>query len=257
MTAIPESIAGDEPRVLPVERPVLPRPMGTRAIDMIDMLLRDRDTMLARVRAGTDLLPVIRTMAATIAIAMAIVGAALGSFRGGVQIGYAAVKMPLVLLGTAALSAPAMSSIGAALGRRSRLSTDLSLVMTALAFGALLVAACTPLLLLGRAMHIGYHRTILLAVAMFAVGGIAALRMIVKEVAAEKAPGWRSAIAGLVIVFTLVCGQLAWALRPYLVRPQSKEVPFLRQVEGSLMDAIPEAIRSAQGKYRARHGEAP
>jgi hypothetical protein len=181
---------------------------------------------------------------------MAIVGAALGSFRGGVQIGYAAVKMPLVLLGTAALSAPALSAIGAALGRRSRLASDLSLIMTALAFGALLVAACTPLLLLGRAMHIGYHRTILVAVAMFALGGGAALRMIVRELAAEKAQGWRSAIAGLLIVFTLVCGQLAWALRPYIVRPQSKDVPFLRQVEGSLLDAVPQAFRSAQGIYR-------
>jgi hypothetical protein len=228
----------------------VPRRGGARAIDMIDMLLRDREGMLARIRAGTDLPAVIRTMAATIAIAMLIVGAALGSFRGGVQVGYAAVKMPLVLLGTAALSAPALSAIGAALGRRSRLSTDLALVMTALAFGALLVAACTPLLLLGRAMHIGYHRTILVAVAMFALGGGAALRMVLRELAAERAPGWRSAIAGLTIVFTLVVGQLSWALRPYLVRPQSVDVPFLRQVEGSLLDAVPEAIRSARGIYR-------
>ncbi|MCW5806786.1 MAG: hypothetical protein KIT31_30785 [Deltaproteobacteria bacterium] len=235
-------------------------PGGTRAIDMIDMLLRDRAGMLARVRAGTDLHAVIRTMAATIAVAMVVVGAALGSFRGGVQVGYAAVKMPLVLLGTAALSAPALSAIGAALGRRSRLSSDLALVMTALAFGALLVAACTPLLLLGRAMHIGYHRTILVAVAMFALGGGAALRMVVGELAAARAPGWRSAITGLTIVFTLVAGQLSWALRPYLVRPQSVDVPFLRQVEGSFLDAVPEAIRSARGIYRepaGRSGSAP
>ena len=59
-----------------------------------------------------------RTMVATIAITMAIVGAALGSYRGGVQIAYAAIKLPLVLLGTAALSAPALTAIGAALGRR-------------------------------------------------------------------------------------------------------------------------------------------
>ena len=89
-------------------------------LGLIDQLLRDRDAMLARIAAGRDLAAVTRAMVATIAIAMAIVGAALGSYRGGVQIGYAAIKLPLVLLGTAALSAPALTAIGASLGRRAR-----------------------------------------------------------------------------------------------------------------------------------------
>ena len=49
----------------------------------IDQLLRDRDAMLARIAAGRDLAAITRAMIATIAIAMAIVGAALGSYRGG------------------------------------------------------------------------------------------------------------------------------------------------------------------------------
>jgi len=90
---------------------------------------------------GTELAATLRTMIATIAVTMAIVGATLGSYRGGGQIAYAAVKLPVVLLGTAALSAPALSAIGAALGRRSRLAADLALVMAALAFGSLLLVA--------------------------------------------------------------------------------------------------------------------
>jgi hypothetical protein len=121
-----------------------PRP----AFELIDLLLRDRRAMLARLHGDADLAAILRTMIATIAVAMAIVGAALGSYRGGVQIAYAAIKLPIVLLGTAALSAPALSAIGAALGRPSRLAADLALVMAALAFGALLLAACTPLILL-------------------------------------------------------------------------------------------------------------
>lgn len=222
-----------------------PRP----ALGMIDLLLRDRAAMLARLRGETDLAPIMRTMIATIAVTMAIVGAALGSYRGGVQIAYAAIKLPVVLLGTAALSAPALSAIGAALGRRSRLAADLALVMAALAFGSLLLVACTPLLMLARAIDLDYHRMILATVAMFAIAGGAALHMICRGVALEAARGWRSAVAGLCVVFSLVGGQLAWALRPYLLRPRAPEAMFVREIEGSLLDSITGALRSARGIY--------
>ena len=218
-------------------------------IGMIDLLLRDRELMLARIRKDTDLAAIMRTMIATIAVTMAIVGAALGSYRGGVQIAYAAIKLPVVLLGTAALSAPALSAIGAALGRRSRLTADLALVMSALAFGSLLLVACTPLIMLGRSVDLDYHRMILAVVAMFAIAGAAALHMICRGVALEAAPGWRTAVAGLCVVFSLVGGQLSWALRPYLMRPRTPDVPFIRDVEGSLFDSVTGAIRSARGIY--------
>lgn len=219
------------------------------SLGMIDLLLRDREAMLARIRKGTELVAIMRTMIATIAVTMAIVGAALGSYRGGVQIAYAAVKLPIVLLGTAALSAPALSAIGAALGRRSRLTADLALVMAALAFGSLLLVACTPLVMLGRAVDLDYHRMILSVVAMFAVAGGAALRMIWRGVALEAAPGWRTAVVGLCVVFSLVGGQLAWALRPYLLRPRAPEPTFVREVESSLFDAITGSMQSARGIY--------
>jgi hypothetical protein len=93
---------------------------SSASLGLIDQLLRDRDGMIARIRKGAELATIMRTMIATIAICCAMVGAALGSYRGGVQIGYAAIKLPLVLLGTAALSAPALTAIGAACGRRAR-----------------------------------------------------------------------------------------------------------------------------------------
>jgi hypothetical protein len=219
-------------------------PLGT-----IDLLLRDRARMRARISAGVGLAPVLRTMIATIVIAMAIVGAALGTYRGGIQIAYAAIKLPLVLLGTAALSAPALWAIGAALGRRSRLIADLALVISALAFGALLLTSCVPLVLLGRTLALPYHEMILGTVAMFALAGVASLTMIVRAVAAERGPGGYSAILGLCCVFALVGGQLSWALRPYLVRPRAPEPVFIRPVEGSLFDAITGAFDSARGVY--------
>ncbi len=224
-------------------------PVRTRTLGTIDLLLRDRTAMLARIEAGTELPAILKTMTATIAITMLIVGAALGSYRGGMQIVYAGVKLPLVLLGTAALSAPALSAIGAALGRRERLASDLALVMAALAFGSLLLVACTPLIMLGHAMQLEYHRMILVTVGMFAVAGLAALRFVWRGVERTGGAGWRTAIAGLCVVFSLVGGQLAWALRPYLVRPRADDVVFVRDVEGSLLDAITQTFDSARGIY--------
>ena len=246
MPAEPAAVAAFRPP----PRPPAPAEAPPRdSLSLIDLLLRDRAGTLARIRAGAELKPILTTMVATIAVAMAIVGAALGSYRGGVQIVYAAIKLPLVLLGAAALSAPALSAIGAALGRRSRLAADLTLVMSAVAFGALLLAATTPLILLGRAAELDYHRMIVGTVLAFTVAGCATLRMIVAGVAEEHAPGWRSAVAGLCCVFALVGAQLAWALRPYLVRPRTPEVPFVRAVEGSLFDSIATSMRSARGIY--------
>ncbi len=226
----------------------IPRSLGT-----IDLLLRDREVMLARIRAGTNLAAILKVMIATIAVTMVIVGAALGSYRGGVQIAYAAVKLPLVLLGTAALSAPTLTAIGRAVGRRSNLVQDLALVMSALAFGALMLVAGTPLILLGRAIDLTYHQMILMTVSMFGVAGVAALHMIIRAVSIENlrdgTRGWRTAVFGLVIVFVTIGGQLSWALRPYLVRPRTPEVPFVRAIEGSLFDAITGAFQSARGVY--------
>ncbi|HEY3807677.1 MAG TPA: hypothetical protein VGL61_33980 [Kofleriaceae bacterium] len=224
-------------------------PSAQPALGVIDLLLRDRAAILARIRAGTGVPALLRAMIGTIAVTMTIVGAALGSYRGGIQIAYAAIKLPLVLLGTAALSAPALSAIGAALGRRSRLAADITLVMAALAFGSLLLVACTPLIMLGREMDLEYHRMILATVVMFSIAGVAALRVIWRAVALEAAPGWRTAIAGMCAVFALVGGQLSWALRPYLVRPRAPEAPFVRAVEGSLFDSISDELDSARGIY--------
>ena len=234
----------------------IPRTLGN-----IDLLLRDREVMLARIRTGTNITPILKTMVATIAVAMAIVGAALGSYRGGEQIAFAAIKLPLVLLGTAALSAPVLTAIGTALGRRSRLANDLALVMTALAFGALLLVACTPLILLGRAIDLTYHQMILTTVMLFAIAGIAALHMIIRALSIEHmrdaTPGWRSAVFGLCIVFVTVGGQLSWALRPYLLRPRTQDIPFVREKEGSLFDAVTGAFQSARGLYTREEAPLP
>jgi hypothetical protein len=224
---------------------------------LVDLLLRDRRAAIAKVRDASpaDVAAIARVMVATIAVCAAIVGAVLGSYRGGAQIAFAAIKLPIVLLGAAVLSAPVLTAVTAALGKPPRLVNDLVVVITALAFGALVLVAGTPLLMLARAGDVGYHATILLVVAVFAIAGLACLRVVIGGAApapaadpTAAAPGRTAAVLALCTVFAVVGGQLAWALRPYLVRPASRndDVTFVHPLEGSLIDAVVGTARSTQ-----------
>ena len=55
----------------------------------------------------------------------------------------------------------------------------------------------------------------------------------------------------------MVGAQLAWTLRPYLVRPRAPEAPFVRDIEGSLFEAFRETVQSAQGIYTRESAPLP
>ncbi len=139
--------------------------------------------------------------------------------------------------------------MGAALGRPADLRRDLARVLTAVGFGALVLLAEAPLLLLAPTIELGYHQTTLLMVGCFAVGGGAA---VVVLAGAVRRNGARDSLAVLLVLLTtlvLVGAQMSWTLRPYLVRPRTADAPFVRALEGSLFDAVLQTYRSAQGRY--------
>jgi hypothetical protein len=227
------------------------------SLGLVDQLLRDRTAILARIDRGHDLAGLARTMIVTIAVATALVGASLGSYRGGVQIAYAAIKVPLVLLLTAALCAPTLTALNLALGRPASLPRDLARFLSALAFGSLVLLAEAPLLLLARSIELDYHQTTLLMVGCFTVGGAASVAMLSTALRRAAAAHAGAVLATTLTVFALVGGQMAWTLRPYLVRPRTPDVPFVRSLEGSLYDAVLDTARSAQGDYRRDHAPLP
>jgi hypothetical protein len=227
------------------------------SLGLVDQLLRDRGAILARIDRGHDLAALARTMIVTIAVATALVGASLGSYRGGIQILYAAIKVPLVLLLTAALCAPTLTALNLALGRPASLPRDLARFLAALAFGALVLLAEAPLFLLARSIELDYHETTLLMVGCFVVGGAASTAMLAAALRRSAAQHTGAVLATMLTVFALVGGQMAWTLRPYLVRPRTPDVPFIRDLEGSLYDAVLDTARSVRGDYRRDHAPLP
>lgn len=224
-------------------------PPPSEALAVVDQLLRDRPGLLARIEAGRDLATLTRVLVATIAIGAALFGIAIGSYRGGVQIAYAAIKLPLVLLVTAVVCAPTLSAVSFALGRRVSLMRDLTLLVTSLATGALVLLAEAPLILAARAAELGYHRTILAASVCAAVAALASVQTLRLGVQGRGGHRVGIAIAVVAVVFGLVGAQVSWTLRPFLVRPKTVEVPFVRDLDGGLYDSLRTSLRSASGTY--------
>jgi hypothetical protein len=178
-----------------------------------------------------------------------VFGASLGAFRGDIQIAFAALKLPLVLLFTTAIAAPALTALGRAQGRHSSLRADLVLVLSALARASLVLAACAPLVVLAVRLGAAYHTIVLLAASICAFAGALGLVHFVRGLFHLERRAWATTTIVLLGVFALVGSQMAWTLRPYLVRPRDGGTTFVRAIEGSFLDSVARSAQSASGHY--------
>jgi hypothetical protein len=192
-----------------------------------------------------------RALMLSIIAGAASFGAAVGFYRGGIQVLYAAIKLPLVVLLTAVVSVPALTALAAALGRPADPRRDQLLVLTALARGALVLAALAPVMLLASCLSLDYHRSVLLLVGCGATAGLTALPVLFWPLWAERR-GRFFLIAAMAVVVALTATQASWLFRPYLVRPRTTSVPFLRSLDGSFTDSVSRSSSAAGGIYRER-----
>ncbi len=227
------------------------------SLEIVDLLLRDRTTFLRRIETSTDLLSMARALLVTSVVCAAAFGASMGAYRGGIQILYAAIKLPLAVLLTAGLVAPALTALGLAargsdapLDLRRRLLHDLVLVLSALALGGLVIAALTPVVVLGEIFSVSYHELILTLVGACCAGGLLGLVLFVRGMWRRNERGSGVSSLAALVLFAVVGSQMTWSLRPFLVRPKTTEVPFVRAIEGSILDSVGTSMDSAQGEYR-------
>lgn len=225
----------------------LPARAPAPSLGVLSRLLRDPEGVAADCRDAADLGPLAATALAAIALGAAVFGGVIGSFRGGAQIGYAAIKIPLALLATLALCAPGFHALAATLGRPWPLRTVVALSLSAAARAALVLLACAPVLWLLFDLGLGYHKAAMASALAYGLAGLAALSVLLRGLG----PGAGRALTaiGFVALFFAVGGQTSWILRPYLVRPRTEAPPFLRAREGSFADAVLMSGRSSMGIY--------
>ena len=218
-------------------------------------LLRDPSETAARCTEERELASLARSSLASLVLGAAVLGGVLGSFRGGAQIPLAAIKLPLVLLVTLAVSAPAFHALANTLGVRWSFRTVVALALAASARAALVLAALAPPLWLAMDCGLGYHGCALAAVAVVALGGLVGASLVVRALGAT-ASGVASGLA-CACVFLAVLAQASWIGRPYLVRPRTEDMVIVRAAEGTFLESIGTSSRSVRGLYDAPEAPLP
>lgn len=222
---------------------------------LLNRLLRAPGDIAADCREDRDLRPLVVTSLLATALGAAAFGGVIGSYRGGVQILYAALKLPAAMLLTLAICAPAFHALAAALGRAFPMRSIVALALAAAGRASLVLLALSPLVWIVLDRGIGYHAAALVCALAYAVAGAAALGVILRGLG--EGAGQLLTTVAFAGVFFAVTGQAGWIFRPYLVRPQTwnaaaghmREVPFLRAYEGSFADSLYLSSRSARGIY--------
>lgn len=225
------------------------QPFGSDLLRTIDQLLRDAPATVERIRQERELASLARALLLTIAVGGALFGASMGAFRGGVQILYAAVKLPLAMLLATAVCAPALTTLNATLGRPASLRRDVALVLGGLGRASLVLAALAPVVQLAVRVNTSYHSLTLLVTLCCLIAGIVGLGMVLEGVRSGSDRSVRTVALGLLTIFGLVGTQMAWTLRPFMLRPRTPDIVFVRSIEGSFIEAVTVSVRSARGIY--------
>ena len=204
----------------------------------VGTLLRGEVAALAAWTADWRVSSVTRDLLLIVAGAGAF-GAALGCWRAPWQAVFAGVKLPLILLFTAAGNAMLNAMLAPLLGLRLHFRQSFLAILASFALAATILGAFSPLAafviwnappLAAEANDSVTHAAILLLlVGLIAFAGIAAnlrLLQLLRALAGDSATSWRVLLAWL--AGNLFLGsQLSWVLRPFIGNP-TMPVEFLR-----------------------------
>lgn len=220
----------------------------------VDRLVRAPRALLADIVQGRFELRALARASLLVTLACGLAyGVVLGSYRGGVQVAYCAIKVPLLLLATLVVATPAFVALAGALGVRLGGARAIAIGLVAAARGALVLALLAPVQWLVQGW-VDYHETFMLSVVVATIAAGVAARAIFGAVAlADGAHGARVsryAALGAVVVFFVVGTHASWLMRPFLVRPTARAVPFVRHLEGDFVDAFGRALPSFVGEFQ-------
>ncbi len=190
---------------------------------IVALALRDE---AVRVPAAALVLPTV--------LASAAFGASIGSYVGGAQILYAAVKMPLFLLGTLAVCIAVLSVLAAPrMGARAAVEVAVRTIFTT---AMILGAFAPPLLLAGFSMpkpHAYGAMVLLLTLAIAVAGSVSVIRL------RRALPGVGLWIAWIVI-YGAVGAQMAWLLKPWIGHTMTADrfIPLAENLCGNFYESV-------------------
>lgn len=189
-----------------------------------------------------------------VVLAGGLFGLVIGSYRGGIQHLYAAIKLPAVLMLPLLVTLPATRALYVAAGVPLGYDRLAFAALVGVARASLLAAAMGPALWLLYSVHLDYHRAVMCLCGALVVAGAIGLFTMARMLPSGGRLRACAHLAALVVA-GVVFAQGGWLLRPFLVRPRA-EITFVRPVEADVFSSVNAAFRSARGDYRGWDAEA-
>jgi hypothetical protein len=158
-------------------------------------------------------------------------GCAMGSFGGrALQALYAGLKVPLLVVVSAALCAPAVFVLNTLLGLRDDLAAVARGILASQAAFAIALASLAPLAIVVYASTGDYRIAVLYHGLPFAAATAAAQLVLARHYRPliARNPRHRAGRAAWLLLYVFVAIQSAWLLRPYVGAP-SLETQFFRE----------------------------
>ncbi len=225
---------------------------------VLDRLLRAPSTVAEDCRQERGAAEIAQAAIIAIAVGAALFGGVVGSWKGGWQVMFAALKLPVVSIATFAVCAPAFYALAQVFGRPWPLRAVVSFMLAAGARLSLVLLASAPVLWLMIDLGAPYPLVKLAATLAYTLGGLAALVLLIKGLGAER--GRAALVTLFVSVFLLTGGQTAWVLRPYIGNPERSAgvALFTNEREGGLVYQLFVAAEELAGlRSSSRTGTLP
>lgn len=200
---------------------------------LVGRLLRDGRGISAEILDDLRTEELVPRLLALTGVCGAVFGAAIGLPGGLAQAAASAVKFPLILLGAAALSVPALALATSLSGVRLRLPQLSALVLQALSTAAAVMAALVPLAVVvwlsasafSSSDWYVYRRAVAAFTGVAALGGVVGALRLLRALPSLAVGPWS-------LLFGLAGLQLTWLLRPVIGQPDGDFV-LLRPLESN------------------------
>jgi hypothetical protein len=209
----------------------------------LSQLLSDRERLFTEIESGEGLAAKLAWSAATLTVLTGLYGASAGAYAGPLQAISAAIKLPLLFLGTLAICFPAFFIVQVLAGSRLRLAQVLALVLSSLTLSAILLAAAVPVSVFFLLTGANYYFLTLLHVAIVLGAGLVGMVTLHEGLAfacEQRGVYPRKAMAIMkawAVLFAFVGIQMAWNLQPF-VGDRGEPFKVFRKHEGNFYTAI-------------------
>ena len=217
------------------------------------VLLRAEDVLRAGPWAVRQGRPVRRLaqMGLLVVLFGVVYGGVMGSFWGVScprlwQIVFSALKVPLLLAGTFALSLPSFFVMNTLAGLRSDFARAVRALVATQAGLTIILASFAPFTLLWYASFAGYGAAVLFNVLMFGVAGIVAqqvLRRLYRPLI-ERDSRHRRLLWVWLAIYAFIGIQMAWVLRPFVGDPKIPTHFFRQEAWGNAYVTLAELVLS-------------